>query len=389
MLGRKMVFFDSECATCHRMVQFLIRRPKRDRFVFIPIRVLLESPERAIKDTHGHPLTGDSLVVIRHGVALQRSAAVFAIFETLGWPWRLVSIFRVVPRFLSDFIYDLYARNRYQIMGRADPAAVCDLPGPEVRELFKASLPKDAVFFPTRPRIFLQAEWVNLLFLNYTVPEDVLKPYLPRGTELDLWEGKAMASIVAFEMRDTLVGGLSVPWHEDFEEVNLRFYVKRRVIIDGVEVVRRGVVFIKEIVPRFAIAAVARVFYNENYVSAQMEHNHRFGVDHSDLSYAWQSKRGQCRVTAALKGQPELCKPGSLEEFITEHYWGYAVQRDSRTVEYEVEHPSWLLWNDVKAELSGPIEAEYGADISIYLQAPVTVCVARGSSVRVLGGSVF
>src|SRR5262245_20887686 len=111
-------------------------------------------------------------------------------------------------------------------------------------------------------RDFLTADWRYLVMINYEVDPEILHPYIPGGTELDQWQGRTFVSVVGFLFLRTRVLGLTIPFHHNFEEVNLRFYVRRRAI----EGWRRGVVFIREIVPRWAIAAVAREFYNENYV---------------------------------------------------------------------------------------------------------------------------
>src|SRR5207253_2550682 len=132
-----------------------------------------------------------------------------------------------------------------------------------------------------------------------------------------------------------------IPFHRNFEEVNLRFYVRRHAR-DGW---RRGVVFIKEVVPRFAIAAGARWFYNERYVACAMSHDVRLpeagapGV----VEYRWISQGMTNRLRAEVAGVPGALVAGSEEEFITEHYWGYVVQRDGSALEYRVEHPSWRV----------------------------------------------
>jgi uncharacterized protein YqjF (DUF2071 family) len=117
-------------------------------------------------------------------------------------------------------------------------------------------------------RIFLTAEWRDLVLLNYEVDPGLLVPYVPRGTELDYWNSKAFVSLVGFRFVNTKVFGVPIPLHSNFTEANLRFYVRRREQGE----VRRGVVFIREIVPRPAIALVARTFYNENYVTLPMTH---------------------------------------------------------------------------------------------------------------------
>src|SRR6185295_4061969 len=112
-------------------------------------------------------------------------------------------------------------------------------------------------------RTFLTAEWRYLAMLNYEIDPAVLSPLVPRGTELGRWNGKTFVSMVGFLFLNTRVMVLSIPFHCDFEEINLRCYVRHRAA-DGW---RRGVVFVKEIVPRAAIAWTARWLYDENYVA--------------------------------------------------------------------------------------------------------------------------
>jgi uncharacterized protein YqjF (DUF2071 family) len=89
------------------------------------------------------------------------------------------------------------------------------------------------------PGPFLTAEWRDLAMLNYEIDAAVLRPFVPAGTELDAWGGRTFVSVVGFRFLGTRVRGVPVPGHRDFEELNLRFYV-RRVADDGP---RRGVVF--------------------------------------------------------------------------------------------------------------------------------------------------
>jgi uncharacterized protein YqjF (DUF2071 family) len=187
------------------------------------------------------------------------------------------------------------------------------------------------------PSPFLTAAWRYLAMLNYEVDPAVLKPFVPAGTELDLPEGRAFVSVVGFHFRHTRVRGVPIPFHEHFEEVNLRFYVRRTV---GGET-RRGVVFIKELVPRWAIAWTARRFYNENYFAVPMHHqNNKYGLERS-VTYGWKWNGEDHHLEVRVMGEPVLPAIDSFEAFITEHYWGYARQRNGGTMEYQVE-PSAL-----------------------------------------------
>jgi uncharacterized protein YqjF (DUF2071 family) len=228
---------------------------------------------------------------------------------------------------------------------------------------------------------FLTAAWRTLVMLNYAVDPAVLRARVPRGTELDAWNGTTFLSVVGFLFRDTLVLGVPIPFHRHFEEVNLRFYVGRR----GPEGWRRGVCFVKEIVPRAAIATVARVVYNEPYVALPMRH--RVDLAAGVAEYGWRHDGRWSSLRASFSGAPRPLAAGSEAEFITEHYWGYTAQRDGGTVEYRVEHPSWNVWDATDASLDCDVAAFYDPEFAEALSAqPTSAFVADGSSITVRRG---
>lgn len=233
-------------------------------------------------------------------------------------------------------------------------------------------------------KIFLTAEWRYLAMLNYEIEPAVLAPLVPQGTELDSFNGKTFVSIVAFLFLNTRVGGIPIPFHRNFEEVNLRFYVRHKAD-DGW---RRGVVFIKELVPRSAIAFVARKLYNENYVALPMSHRiekHRDEV--KSVFYSWRLNGHEDVLKLAVDGEPQPLVDGSIQEFITEHYWGYARQRDGSTMEYRVEHPRWRVWEARRAELNCQVADLYGEKFGRFLnQPPASAFLAEGSEVKVHKG---
>jgi uncharacterized protein YqjF (DUF2071 family) len=234
-------------------------------------------------------------------------------------------------------------------------------------------------------RVFLTAEWQHLAMLNYEVDAGLLVPFVPAGTELDRWKGKVFASLVGFRFLNTkLLGFLPIPMHSDFEEVNLRFYVRRQV---GSEV-RRGVVFIRELVPRRAIAFLARAFYKENYAALPMAHEIRSAGDHR-LRVAYRWRNGNCWSEMHLEtdGKSELPGEGSMEQFITEHYWGYSAQPGGDCVEYRVTHPSWRVWQVGRSALEGDAQQLYGKEFAAVLHGkPQSVFLAEGSAVAVMWG---
>lgn len=220
--------------------------------------------------------------------------------------------------------------------------------------------------------------------LNYEMDPAALARFVPADTELDSWMGKTLVSVVGFLFLDTRIGGIPIPFHRNFEEVNLRFYVRRKAD-DGW---RREVVFVKEIVPRAAIAFTARTLYHEPYVALPMSHQIETESDLlKSAEYSWRFHGRQNSVQLTVRGEAQALQAGSEAEFITEHYWGYNAQRDGSTMEYRVEHPRWRVWRAESARLDCDAAELYGASFKDGLsQPPSSAFLAEGSAVTVYRG---
>jgi hypothetical protein len=224
-------------------------------------------------------------------------------------------------------------------------------------------------------RRFLTAEWNNILMLNYAVDASLLAPFVPAGTELDLFNGRTYLSLIGFEFNRTRIFGLAIPFHQSFEEVNLRFYVRRSS--------KRGVVFIRELVPKYAVAAVARFAFQENYSRVPMSHR----IDAVEAEYAWGSGPDRCSMRIVTHAAGSLPPDGSESQFITEHYSGYAKQRDGGCLEYEVQHPRWPVKAAKRAGFSGDAARLYGAEIArVLMHEPDSAFLIDGSPVTVFKG---
>jgi len=237
------------------------------------------------------------------------------------------------------------------------------------------------------PAPFLAAEWRSLAMLNYEVDPTLLAPLVPKGTELDRYNSRTYISLVGFRFERTRVRGLWIPFHSDFDEVNLRFYVRRTV---GTEV-RRGVVFIREVVPRWAIAAVARSVYGERYVALAMRHRISGPVSEggrTTVKYAWRVAGRWAELDLECEGKPTRPAEGSIEQFIAEHCWGYAAQPNGGTLEYRVEHEPWRVWRSTQARFTGDCASLYGPELAGLLKpAPDSALLAEGSAVLVYPGT--
>lgn len=241
-------------------------------------------------------------------------------------------------------------------------------------------------------RAFLTAEWRDLIMITWRVDASVLRPLLAAGTELDLWEGDPLASVVAFNFRQIRVRGVSIPFLTHFPEVNLRFYVRRKMA-DGSW--RRGVSFVKEIVPHSIVATTARQVYGEPYLALPMNH---VAVPEAPLSnpasdatrslvYEWKRDGEWERVLALLTSPPRAMRGDSLEEFIAGQEWGYTRRPGKPTLEYRVEHPRWRITPVSDCYIEADIPSLFGRPFAEALSAPpLSTFVAEGSPVSVFPG---
>ncbi len=227
---------------------------------------------------------------------------------------------------------------------------------------------------------FLKAEWRKLAVANYSIDPEILREYVPNNTELDLWGGKCYVSLVGFMFLNTRILRIKVPLHINFEEVNLRFYVKH--LENGVW--KRGVVFIKELVPKSALTFVANTLYKEHYQTVPMNHTWIENEKEIEVNYNWEmSKSNQSFIVKAENKLIEIPE-GSEAEFITEHYWGYSKISQNKTFEYEVTHPRWKMYPVKDFQIEVDFKLNYGSDFELlnHLQ-PVSVLLAEGSKITV------
>lgn len=227
---------------------------------------------------------------------------------------------------------------------------------------------------------FLKANWTNLVLINYEIDAKILEKYIPKGTEIDSWNGKNYVSLVGFMFENVKLLGLKIPFHTHFEEVNLRFYVKR---LENNEW-KRGVVFIKEIVPKFAISFVANTIYKEHYETLPMTHCITKKSKTIDYAYEWKSKNKWNTILIEAEKKAIEIEKNSEAEFITEHYFGYTKINENKTFEYEVKHPRWEQYNIKQFSINVDFESNYGTAFSFLKnKKPSSVFLAKGSEISV------
>ena len=232
---------------------------------------------------------------------------------------------------------------------------------------------------------FLTANWRYLAILNFVVDPRILTPFVPPGTEIDYENGETFLSIVGFLFLDTRLLGLPIPLHRNFEEVNLRFYVRKR----SADTWRRGVVFIRELVPRRAIALVARAFYGERYVALPMRHAIIDDGAHVSAEYSWRRGKKWESLEVSATGEPQSIPAGSHAEFITEHYWGYTCAGTGCS-EYRVEHPRWKVRNAATSVLRADVATLYGEQFAETLaRPPRSAFIAQGSAITIERRSIL
>jgi len=227
---------------------------------------------------------------------------------------------------------------------------------------------------------FLSAHWENLIMANYTVNPEVLKPYLPKGVELDFYHNKTYVSLVGFIFKRTSLFNIPIPFLGTFEEINLRFYVKR---IEG-DIIKRGVVFINETVPYKLVAWLANKLYKEHYTAIPTNSLIINTESVQKIKYEWKINKNLNHLSVNSTNKKEQMLPDSIEEFIFEHYYGYTKINSQLSQEYQVYHPRWQVKKVIDYSIHCDFTSMYGKDFSfLNKQTPDNVIIAEGSPVTV------
>ena len=227
---------------------------------------------------------------------------------------------------------------------------------------------------------FLKANWEHIIMANYEINPEILIPFLPKGVSLDLFEGKAYVSLVGFMFKNTKIFHLPIPWLGTFEEINLRFYVKRQ---EGNHI-KRGVVFINETIPYKLVAWMANKLYKEHYTVVPTKHAFSKMGQNQQLKFEWLLNKKWNSILVETETQAQAMEPDSFEEFIYEHYYGYTKVSEDLTEEYRLQHPSWDVYKVNNYNINCHFSEMYG-DVFSELDdtQPTAVFVAKGSSVKV------
>ncbi|HEY2993910.1 MAG TPA: DUF2071 domain-containing protein [Methylomirabilota bacterium] len=351
------VLYDGGCGVCARWVPFWA--PTLER---LDLEIaLLQAPWVAARlGLDADALRRDLRLLLDDGRQYVGADAYRYVMARLWWA-RPLGLVAGAPglRRVFDRAYRAFADNRLGI------SHACGLHPPR----------------PPARRPFLTAAWRDLVMLTYAIDPAALAARVPAGTTLDLANGRALVSVVGFRFAGTRVLGVSVPGHADFDEVNLRFYVRREMPKGDV---RHGVVFVRELVPRAAVTWLARLAYGEPYRTLPMRSAVSGGLVSRRFTYEWRRHGVWEGITATALGAARAPLPGTDEAFITQHHWGYGRARNGATLEYEVAHPPWRVWPAEDATLRADVAALYGAEFVPALSAPpVSALVADGSPVTV------
>lgn len=225
-------------------------------------------------------------------------------------------------------------------------------------------------------KVFLEAKWNHLINITYAVDPKILLPYLPKGLDLDIIDGKAFVSLVAFEFNDVKVKGIRIPFHRNFPEINLRFYVNKKG--------KRGVVFIKEYVPKYFVALIANKIYNEPYSAIKMKNSIQKNSEDLKVKHSFRINNEWFNIAVAAENKCYLAGKDTVEHFFKEHEIGYGKDKKSNTMEYRVEHPVWEIYPIKSVESTICFEKIYGKDWAFLdSENPYNILLAKGSAITV------
>ena len=228
-------------------------------------------------------------------------------------------------------------------------------------------------------KTFLKASWENLIMANYEVEPALLMPYLPKGVELDFYQSKTYVSLVGFMFKNTSLFGVPIPFFGSFEEINLRFYVRK---IEG-EKIKKGVVFINETVPFKIVALLANKLFKEHYISIPTKHSIHIDIK-KNIKYEWKRNRKWNSISVSANIEKHTIEAETMEQFIFERYFGFTKINDNLSQEYRINHAKWMTNNIIEAEVTCDFENMYGKSFSVLNNtAHSSIMLAEGSLISV------
>ncbi len=119
-----VILFDGVCKLCNGWVNFILKYDQKKEFKLCSVQ---SQAGKEILNYFGFPAYHyETMLYIEHGDCYTQSTGVLKVVERLGYPWKLVLIFRLMPRALRDWMYDRIAFNRYKLFGRFTYCVVPD-----------------------------------------------------------------------------------------------------------------------------------------------------------------------------------------------------------------------------------------------------------------------
>lgn len=230
----------------------------------------------------------------------------------------------------------------------------------------------------------LTCQWRKLAFFNYIVSPEIIEKYLPRHTEIDFFNGQCFVSLVGFQFKDVAIEGIKVPFHTDFEEINLRCYVRH---FDG-QGWRQGTVFLSEIADKRLLTALANSLYNENYRTMPTKHSQKEAPQGNQYGYYWKSENQWQQMEVSTATRPVSVDPESETAFLIHKLWGYGKHNEQQTNQYQIDHPLWQVYPVQQYSLEVDFSKIFGPEFAhLKGRKPHSVILAEGSPINVIGTS--
>jgi predicted DCC family thiol-disulfide oxidoreductase YuxK len=129
-----IILFDGVCNFCNGSVNFIIDRDPEGYFKFAPLQS--EIGEKLLAEHKVDKSVTDSVILIEDDKVYTHSSAALRVARKLSGAWSWFYGFVIVPKFIRDFAYRLFAKNRYRMFGKQE---ACMLPTPEIRSRFLAT----------------------------------------------------------------------------------------------------------------------------------------------------------------------------------------------------------------------------------------------------------
>ncbi len=244
-----------------------------------------------------------------------------------------------------------------------------------------ATSSRKAMKQPDSDKPLIKAKFSEMVAVNFQIDQRILQPLVPKGLELDFFNGETYVSLIAMMLRNVKAWGLPFSIIPSSPELSLRFYVRRPG--DGESA--KGTCLIKDYISGSTAAWYLESQFKSDFSKLKMKYkNSGFGEHETpEVEYQWKVDDHWNKLRVRARSRIHKTERASKVGFILDHFTYFGTYK-GRTLAYRVERPTWNIWDAAQANFTCDVKRLFGdAFVKPLSKRPASVFVTAGSPVTI------